>query len=127
MRISDWGSDVCSSDLDILRAGKIPAELVTRNEAYLPAMQGVTIARQTYTHIAGIDIVRTGEDQFYVLQDNARTPSGVSYMLEHRQALMSLFPAVFGACGCAPVGLYPVSLLQPLCGSGPQNNSDGPR
>src|SRR3546814_1186078 len=89
MRISDWGSDVCSSDLDILRAGKIPAELVTRNEAYLPAMQGVTIARQTYTHIAGIDIVRTGEDQFYVLEDNARTPSGVRSE-EHTSELQSL-------------------------------------
>src|SRR3546814_5926435 len=59
---------------DILRAGKIPAELVTRHEAYLPAMPGGTIARQTYTHIAGIDNVRTGEDTFSVLEDKDRTP-----------------------------------------------------
>src|SRR3546814_587849 len=126
MRISDWGSDVCSSDLDILRAGKIPAELVTRNEAYLPAMQGVTIARQTYTHIAGIDIVRTGEDQFYVLEDNARTPSGVSYMLENREAMMRLFPDVFGAVRVAPVGHYPDSLLQTLRESAPPNCDEEP-
>src|SRR3546814_15027612 len=87
-------------------------------------MQGVTIARQTYTHIAGIDIVRTGEDQFYVLEDNARTPSGVSYMLENREAMMRLFPDVFGAVRVAPVGHYPDSLLQTLRESAPPNRSE---
>jgi uncharacterized circularly permuted ATP-grasp superfamily protein len=111
---------------EILRAGKIPAELVTRNEAYLPIMQGVAIARQTYTHIAGIDIVRTGEDQFYVLEDNARTPSGVSYMLENREAMMRLFPDVFAAVRVAPVGHYPDSLLQTLRESAPPNCDDEP-
>ncbi|WP_370153148.1 circularly permuted type 2 ATP-grasp protein [Ferrovibrio sp.] len=111
---------------EILRAGKIPAELVTRNEAYLPAMHNVAIARQTYTHIAGIDIVRTGENDFYVLEDNARTPSGVSYMLENREAMMRLFPDVFAAVRVAPVGHYPDSLLQTLRESAPPNCDEEP-
>ena len=48
-----------------------------------------------YTHIIGVDIVRTGEDEFFVLEDNARTPSGVSYMLENRETMMQLFPELF--------------------------------
>jgi uncharacterized circularly permuted ATP-grasp superfamily protein len=113
-------------DQEILKAGKIPAELITGNPAYLAAMHGVKIARQIYTHIAGIDIVRTGEDDFYVLEDNARTPSGVSYMLENREAMMRLFPDLFGQVRVAPVGHYPDSLLQTLRESAPTNCEDEP-
>ncbi|MCP6329947.1 circularly permuted type 2 ATP-grasp protein, partial [Klebsiella pneumoniae] len=64
---------------EIIRAGRIPREIIEKNEAFLPEMIGFTPPGGVYTHIVGTDIVRTGEDQFYVLEDNARTPSGVSY------------------------------------------------
>ncbi len=72
----------------------MPATLLT-NEMYRPEMQGVDVPGGIYAHIAGIDLVRTGEDQFYVLEDNLRTPSGVSYMLENRKMMMRLFPELF--------------------------------
>ncbi|NRD88697.1 hypothetical protein C8024_03285, partial [Sphingopyxis sp. BSNA05] len=67
---------------EILRAGRIPVELIANNIAFLPQMIGVDPPGGIYTHIIGTDIVRTGPGEFYVLEDNARTPSGVSYMLE---------------------------------------------
>ena len=69
---------------EIVRAGKIPRELISQNEAFLPEMIGFRPPGNVYTHIIGVDIVRTAENQFYVLEDNARTPSGVSYMLENQ-------------------------------------------
>ncbi|TIO80210.1 MAG: circularly permuted type 2 ATP-grasp protein, partial [Mesorhizobium sp.] len=68
---------------EILRAGRVPKELVAKNEAFLPEMIGVRPPAGVYTHIIGVDIVRISENEFYVLEDNARTPSGVSYMLEN--------------------------------------------
>lgn len=106
---------------EILRAGTIPEDLILRNAAYVAHMRDVKIARQTYTHIAGIDVVRTGENDFYVLEDNCRTPSGVSYMLENREAMMRLFPDLFAAVRVAPVGHYPDALLQTLRESAPPN------
>lgn len=106
---------------EILRAGTIPEDLILKNAAYVKPMRDVAIARQTYTHIAGIDVVRTAEDQFYVLEDNCRTPSGVSYMLENREAMMRLFPDLFAAVRVAPVGHYPDALLQTLRESAPPN------
>jgi len=106
---------------EILRAGTIPEDLILKNAAYVNPMRDVKIARQTYTHIAGIDVVRTAEDQFYVLEDNCRTPSGVSYMLENREAMMRLFPDLFAAVRVAPVGHYPDALLQTLRESAPPN------
>ena len=70
---------------EILRAGRIPAELFHHNVALLPEMMGVSPAGGGYTHIVGVDIVRTGPDAFFALEDNVRTPSGVSYMLENRE------------------------------------------
>ena len=70
---------------EIIRSGRIPAELVYQNAAYEPSVVGITPARKIYSHIIGIDLVRTGLGEFYVLEDNCRTPSGVSYMLENRQ------------------------------------------
>ena len=69
---------------EILRAGRIPIDLIANNEAYLPQMIGVSPPGNVYTHIVGVDLVRTAENEFFVLEDNARTPSGVSYMLENR-------------------------------------------
>ena len=77
---------------DILRAGLVPEALVFQNPAFRPEMNGQKLAHDSYVQIAGIDVVRTGPDQFYVLEDNARTPSGVSYMLENREVMLRLFP-----------------------------------
>ncbi len=78
----------------ILKAGKVPAEQVLKNSQYRPEMQGVDVAQNIYSHIAGIDLVRAGDAQgegvFYVLEDNLRVPSGVSYMLENRKMMMRL-------------------------------------
>ena len=85
-------------DREIIRAGKVPEALVLRNAAFRPEMAGLTLPGRMYAHIAGIDLVRTGPDDYYVLEDNCRTPSGVSYMLENRDVMQRLFPELF-ECG----------------------------
>ena len=103
---------------DILRAGVIPADQVLHNAQFRPQMMGVDIPNQVYSHIAGIDIVRapspTGEGLYYVLEDNLRVPSGVSYMLEDRRMMMRLFPDLFSRHRVAPVMHYPDLLLETL-------------
>jgi len=99
---------------EIIRAGIVPEELILQNPQFcLPAI-GIEPAHGVYTHIAGIDIVRTGPDQFYVLEDNARTPSGVSYMLENREVMLRLVPELFDQHRVAPVDDYPEMLLATL-------------
>jgi uncharacterized circularly permuted ATP-grasp superfamily protein len=105
---------------EIIAAGYVPEALVLRNPAFLAAMQGFKPAGGIYTHIAGIDIVRTGPDEFYVLEDNCRTPSGVSYMLENRSVMMRLFPELFGENAVAPISRYPEDLLQTLRSVAPE-------
>ncbi len=80
-----------------------------------------------YTHIIGTDIVRTGEDQFYVLEDNARTPSGVSYMLEDRETMMQMFPDLFHKVRVRPVEDYPTQLRQSLDALAPPGCKGKPR
>ena len=99
---------------EIIRAGRVPGELVTGNSAFLPEMMGFDPPRNVYAHIIGTDIVRTGAGGFFVLEDNLRTPSGVSYMLENREAMMRLFPELFAAHRVAPVEHYPEMLRQTL-------------
>ena len=99
---------------EILRAGRIPARLVLRNPQYRPEMQGHRPPRDIYTHIAGIDAVRVGPSEFFVLEDNLRSPSGVSYMLENRAIMMRLFPELFAANRIAPVQHYPDDLMRTL-------------
>jgi uncharacterized circularly permuted ATP-grasp superfamily protein len=99
---------------EFIKAGRIPAELVLENEGYLPQMVGFTPPGGVYTVISGIDLVRTGPEDFYVLEDNCRTPSGVSYMLENREAMLRLFPEVFARHRIAPVSHYPEELLETL-------------
>lgn len=99
---------------DIVRAGRIPSEMINRNEAFLPEMVGFDPPRNIYAHIIGTDIVRTGENDFFVLEDNLRTPSGVSYMLQNREAMMHLFPELFSAHRVRPVEHYPDLLRQTL-------------
>jgi uncharacterized circularly permuted ATP-grasp superfamily protein len=99
---------------EIIRAGRIPRDVIVQNEAFVPEMVGVDPARGVYSHIIGIDIVRTGEGEFHVLEDNCRTPSGVSYMLEDREAMMFLFPELFAQQRVAPVEYYPAMLRKTL-------------
>ena len=95
----------------ILREKLVPEELVLRNPYYRPEMIGRRAPHDVWVHIAGIDIVRVDEDAFYVLEDNARTPSGVSYMLENREVTMRLAPDLFARHRVAPVDDYPDELL----------------
>jgi uncharacterized circularly permuted ATP-grasp superfamily protein len=100
-------------DQEIIKAGIVPASIL-ENEMYRPEMQGVDVPGGIYAHIAGVDIVRTAENEFYVLEDNLRTPSGVSYMLEDRKMMMRLFPELFRRYAVAPVEHYPQVLLNNL-------------
>ena len=111
---------------EIVRAGKLPVELIANNDAFLEQMVGVTPPGGVYTHIVGVDLVRTGENQFYVLEDNARTPSGVSYMLENRETMMNMFPELFSQIRVRDVANYPLSLRKSLCASPPPRCSDTP-
>jgi uncharacterized circularly permuted ATP-grasp superfamily protein len=99
---------------EILRAGVVPDDLVFRNPAFRPEMSGQRVPYDIYIHVAGIDIVRVDADTFYVLEDNARTPSGVSYMLENREIMMRLFPELLARHRIAPVENYPDELLATL-------------
>jgi uncharacterized circularly permuted ATP-grasp superfamily protein len=104
---------------NIIKAGVVPAEQIFLNAQYRPQMQGVDVAGNNYCHIAGVDIVRAGQGEFYVLEDNLRVPSGVSYMLEDRKMMMRLFPEVFNAMPIAPIEHYPDLLLETLRASAP--------
>ena len=104
---------------EITRAGIIPADLVFRNEAYEPAVVGIDPPAGVYSHIVGIDLVRTGPDEFFVLEDNCRTPSGVSYMLENREIMMRMFPDLFRGTRIAPVDDYPDRLRRTLASVAP--------
>ena len=105
---------------EIVRAGRLPERLLRTNDAWLANMVGFTPPGGIYTHIVGIDLVRTGPDEFFVLEDNARTPSGVSYMLENREMMMRLFPDLFADYPVRPVETYTDMLLASLRGSAPE-------
>jgi len=106
---------------EILRAGVVPDDMVFRNPAFRPEMSGQSVPHGIYVHIAGIDIVRVDADTFYVLEDNVRTPSGVSYMLENREIMMRLFPELFARHRIAPVENYPDELLATLKSVAPES------
>lgn len=103
-------------DQNIIKAGIIAEEQIFANEQYLLNMKGLDLPNETYTHIAGVDIIRNNDGEFYVLEDNLRVPSGVSYMLQNRQAMMRLFPELFSGSGVAveAVDHYPSLLLSTL-------------
>ncbi len=105
---------------EILRAGIVPSDLVLQNPGYCVHMAGKKPPGGIWTHIAGIDLVRTGPQQFYVLEDNARTPSGVSYMLENREVMLKLVPELFDTVKVAPVETYPEALLEALASVSPR-------
>ncbi|HQY09804.1 MAG TPA: circularly permuted type 2 ATP-grasp protein, partial [Burkholderiaceae bacterium] len=103
---------------EIIKAGVVPVEQITGNAQFRPEMIGVDVPGGVYSHIAGIDIVRAanpdGSGSYYVLEDNLRVPSGVSYMLENRKMMMRLFPDLFAGQPIAPVAHYPDLLLETL-------------
>lgn len=111
---------------EILRAGRIPTEVIADNDAFLPEMIGFTPPGGVYTHIVGIDLVRTDDNDFYVLEDNARTPSGVSYMLENRETMLQMFPELFTKSRVRPVSEYPRDLRASLAATAPQRTSGRP-
>ncbi len=106
-------------DHTIIRDGRIPADQIFGNAQYQPCMQDVTLPNQVYSQISGVDLIRDGEGTWYVLEDNLRTPSGVSYMIENRRMMMRLFPELFASQTVAPVEHYPSLLLGTLQQSSP--------
>ena len=115
-------------DQEILKAGIIPREQVLNNAQFRPEMMGVDVPNGVYSNISGIDIVRApnakGEGEYYVLEDNLRVPSGVSYMLEDRKMMMRLFPDLFSQHRVAPVAHYPDLLLETLRASSPATTAE---
>ncbi len=111
-------------DKAILKAGLIPEAKVLANSQYRPLMQGLNVPGNIYAHIAGVDLVCTGPGEFYVLEDNLRVPSGVSYMLENRKMMMRLFPELFGRQPVQPVEHYADLLLESLRGVAPAHVTD---
>ena len=115
-------------DQKILKAGIIPSEQIFQNAQFRPEMMGVDVPGNIYSHISGIDIVRapdaSGNGEYYVLEDNLRVPSGVSYMLEDRKMMMRLFPELFSENRVAPVAHYPDLLLETLRASAPPATAD---
>ena len=99
---------------EILRAGIVPEDLIYRNPVFRPEMNGQPVPHGVYVAIGGIDVVRIDADDFYVLEDNARIPSGVSYMLENREIMLRLFPELFIDHPVAPVDNYTDDLLATL-------------
>jgi uncharacterized circularly permuted ATP-grasp superfamily protein len=104
----------------------VPEDLIFRNPAFRPEMSGQTVPHDIHVHIAGIDIVRVDAETFYVLEDNARTPSGVSYMLENREIMMRLFPELFSRHRIAPVENFPDELLATLKSVAPRSTLHEP-
>ncbi|MBM3554315.1 MAG: circularly permuted type 2 ATP-grasp protein [Alphaproteobacteria bacterium] len=111
---------------EILRAGKVPSGLVLDNPLRRNEMEGLALPGEIYIHIAGIDIVRVDDKGFFVLEDNLRTPSGVSYMLENRDVLTRLMPELLASCRVAPVDHYPDQLLANLRSVAPAAAGDRP-
>ena len=109
---------------EILKAGVIPAEQVLKNSSFQEAMRGVELPNRVYCNIAGIDLVRHSDGRYYVLEDNLRTPSGVSYMIENRKMMMRLFPELFARQTVLPVEHYPALLLETLRAAAPPRARD---
>lgn len=99
---------------EIIEAGIVPAREVYQNSAFDMQVIGISPSQRVFSHIIGVDLVRTGEDEFFVLEDNCRTPSGVSYMMENREIMMRLFPQLFRDNRVLPVADYPSRLRQVL-------------
>lgn len=117
-------------DQEILKAGRIPSEMILNNSQFRREMVGIDVPGNIYAHIAGVDLVRASfggaDGEYFVLEDNLRTPSGVSYMLENRRMMMRLFPDLFARQNVAPVEHYPDLLLDNLISVAPSSTSGEP-
>jgi len=101
-------------DQKILKDGIVPADVVLSSERYLQQCIGLNPPRGVWCHITGTDLVRDGDGQVYVLEDNLGCPSGVSYVVENRQLMKRTFPQLFGMSQIQPVEEYPSQLLNML-------------
>jgi len=110
----------------ILNEGVIPAELILNNPQFRPEVAGIRPPHGIWAHICGIDLVRTGPDEFWVLEDNARTPSGVSYMLENREAMIRLCPELFRSFRVAAVDSYSDMLRETMRSVAPDTRGGVP-
>ncbi|WP_294289958.1 circularly permuted type 2 ATP-grasp protein [uncultured Sphingomonas sp.] len=111
---------------EIVKAGVLPPELIFQNPQFRPEIAGIRPPHDVWAHICGIDCVRTGPDEFFVLEDNARTPSGVSYMLENREAMIRLCPELFRDFRVAAVDSYPDMLLATMRSVAPRGAGQSP-
>ncbi len=102
------------SNGEILKAGIVPESAVSHSAGYLDLMKDFNPPGDVYTHIVGTDLVRTSRDTFLVLEDNCRTPSGVSYMLENREIMVRMFPELVAGDAIQPVNSYPQLLRRAL-------------
>jgi uncharacterized circularly permuted ATP-grasp superfamily protein len=108
-------------DGKILKDGVVPAELVIGNANYRPEMRNYSPPGGTYAHIAGVDLIRGGDGNFLVLEDNARTPSGVSYVVENRHLMQRAFPDLLDGFSVRPVSEYGERLFGKLCEVAPED------
>ena len=102
------------NDKKIVKDGVVPEDLILTSRTYRKECEGFTPPRRIWCHVTGTDLVRDKDGRFYVLEDNLRCPSGVSYVLENRQVLKRTFPQVFEASKVRPVDDYPNKLLEML-------------
>ncbi|WP_298237419.1 circularly permuted type 2 ATP-grasp protein [uncultured Algibacter sp.] len=109
-------------DQFIIKDGIIPADLIYSCPYFLREMKGVNVPHDIYVHIAGVDLIRNNDGEFYVLEDNLRTPSGVSYMLENREISKRIFPGVLPKSNIRSVSNYPNILYKKLQELSDQNN-----
>jgi len=110
-------------DKKILKDGVIPESVVYSSSGYMEPCEGLKPPEGIWCHISGSDIVRDGEGNFFVLEDNLRCPSGVSYVLANRQVMKRTFPEVFSQMGVMPISDYPEMLLNTLCSVSPESQS----
>ena len=111
---------------EILKAGIIPKKLIYQNPAYEIKMVGFRVPKKIYSPIIGTDIIRVDKKDFRILEDNCRTPSGVSYMIENREIMMRMFPELFQSLKIEPVENYPEILLDTLKSLTPKKCSKEP-
>jgi len=111
-------------DQRILREKIIPPELVFSSRHFRREMMGLDVPKSRYVHVVGTDIVRSDDGEYYVLEDNLRSPSGVSYMLENRQVMKRTFSDLFSRYDVMPVEHYPQELLKTLRSVAPHEYSD---
>jgi uncharacterized circularly permuted ATP-grasp superfamily protein len=111
---------------EILEAGIVPHELVFGSRNFRREMIGLDVPGGVYAHVGGVDLVRDGDGRYLVLEDNLRTPSGVSYMLESREALKRIFAVLFDRYGVRPIDQYPRRLFETLRSVAPRGGGGEP-